>query len=213
MCTVKEVTDANRTYLEKRWKALCASIGINDELDVHTCDNLTLLIMDAQKHLLQTDTGRKVLQMCIQVPLHPTELKDQVLLIFRYAGIKASMMMQQYILSTPLVLAIPSVKIDIINFKRVYDMEFEREGEAFPYVRILGKAQGLNHANYTDLYFCAIAYYLSTGAPNTAGQFVRSNLKTKAPQSPREVLQGVRTKTNYRSSMGRICQISWTRPE
>lgn len=46
----------------------------------------------------------------------PVKVKDQVLLIFRYAGMKASVMMNEYLLSTPLVMTSPSVRTDAINF-------------------------------------------------------------------------------------------------
>lgn len=63
MCTAKEVTDTNKSYLDKRWKALCASMGMTDNLDISYTDTLTSIIIDAQPSLYQTDVGNRVTQI------------------------------------------------------------------------------------------------------------------------------------------------------
>lgn len=57
--------------------------------------------------------------------------------------------------------------------------------EDFPYARILGKGEDLNHAKFPDLYYCAITHYKSAGLLGTEGNFIQSDV---APDTSKAML-------------------------
>lgn len=54
----------------------------------------------------------------------------------------------------------------------------------FPYTRLMGLGEELNHSKFPDFYYCTINYYKNLGAlGGKDGRFVRSNLETKTEAS------------------------------
>lgn len=88
--------------------------------------------------------------------------------------------MRAYIRLRPIVLSIPSVLTQAKEFRAAYDTLQEQSGAKFPYTRLLGGGQVLNHSNYPDLYFCSMVPYEAQGALGPSGRFVRSEVTTQA---------------------------------
>lgn len=143
-------------------------------------DGLTRLVMDAQGRLHQTAMGRIISEWVISHPdLKPEGIRDQITLVYSYAGLKTATLMYAYINLAPLVHALPAVRDEAVKFKTAYEVLRGKLGESFPYARLLGQANELNHANYPDLYFCATYHYAEAGALGAPGNFARSSLATQ----------------------------------
>ncbi|KAF0692792.1 Uncharacterized protein FWK35_00035561, partial [Aphis craccivora] len=135
--------------------------------------------------LHQTAIGRAWAQHVIDNECNPTGIKAQILMIYDHVGMKASQMMYKYLSTGPLVLVLPNVMDDARRFKAAYKtLKAQRGEEAFPYTRLMGAGDGLNHARFPDLYYCAINYYKSIGAiGGKDGKFIKSSLETKTEAS------------------------------
>lgn len=181
----KAVTDVNKVFLVKHWAAYCESSSITNEISQAGYDSLTRIILTVQPKLHQTALGRIWAQRVIDTTWNPIGLRDQILMVYDYVGMKASQMMYKYLSTAPLVLVIPNVMDDARRFKASYeDLKTSRGESAFPYTRLMGKGEELNHAKFPDLYYCAVNYYKSIGAiGGKDGKFIRSNIETKTEAS------------------------------
>lgn len=143
------------------------------------------IVMSVQSRLHQTNVGRMWARRVINATTSPQGLRDQILMVYDYVGMKASQMMAKYLTTSPLVLVLPGVIDDAERFKTAYDNVKASQGEAeFPYTRLMGRGEELNHARFPDLYNCAISYYKSIGAlGGPDGKFVKSQLETKTEAS------------------------------
>lgn len=91
------------------------------------------------------------------------------------------MVMYSYLATGPLALVVPSVYDDAKAFKAAYERLWSEEGEGFPFTRLMGRGERLNHAHFPDLYYCAVSSSKRAGAlGGKAGNFSMSNLPTKA---------------------------------
>ncbi|KAL4082667.1 hypothetical protein QTP88_029728 [Uroleucon formosanum] len=144
-------------------------------------DGMTRLIMGVQPRLHQTAIGREWAQQAISSPCNPQGLKAQILMVYDFVGMKACQLMYKYLGTGPLVLVLPNVMEDTRRFKAAYDNLKAARGEVdFPYTRLMGMGEELNHAKYPDLYYCAIGYYKYIGSiGGKDGKFIKSNLETK----------------------------------
>lgn len=97
-------------------------------------------------------------------------------MVSNYAGMKSALLMRSYIGLGPLVLALSSVRLQSKTFKNAYDDLQEREGQMFPYMRLMGRGHELNRNSYPDLYYCAMTHYTEQGALGSSGRFVRSDV-------------------------------------
>lgn len=113
---------------------------------------------------------------------YPGRLREQVLLVYTYHGMKASILMNYYLEQAPIVLCINNVLTEVIRLRQEYKALLEKEKQDFPYLKILGRGSELNHSTYPDLYFCAITFYKGAGTLGDQGNFVRSTVQTVTPQ-------------------------------
>jgi hypothetical protein len=151
MCVAKEITDRNKQYLEKRWSAFCASAGTKSEITTQSMTALMGMLVEAQPRLYQTRQGRILAERAIAADTNPPKVKDQVNMVYHYTGMKAAVLMRSYIRLGPLVLSIPSVLTQAKEFKSAYDALQESTGSRFPYTRLMGGGQDLNHALLPDV--------------------------------------------------------------
>jgi len=181
----KAITDTNKSYVVKRWKAYCEGSSITNELSDIGMDTSVRIVMSVQSRLHQTNVGRMWARRVISHNTYPQGLRDQLLMVYDYVGMKASQMMAKYLTTSPLVLVLPGVIDDAVRFKTAYDAVKTRQGEAeFLYTRLMGMGEELNHFRFPDLYYCAINYYKSIGAlGGPDGKFVKSQLETKTEAS------------------------------
>uniref|UniRef100_A0A2S2RAX8 Uncharacterized protein n=1 Tax=Sipha flava TaxID=143950 RepID=A0A2S2RAX8_9HEMI len=141
--------------------------------------------MTVQPKLHQTAIGRAWAQRVISNECNPIGIKSQVIMIYEYAGMKASQIMYKYLSTGPLVLVLNNVMDDARRSKAAYEGVRQQRGEeAFPYTRLMGAGDELNHSKFPDLYYCAISYYKSIGAiGGRDGKFVKSSLETRTEAS------------------------------
>lgn len=173
------MTDRNKAYLEKRWSTHCASTGTTNLLTLEMVNKLKGVIIKAQPRLYQTTAGHVLVRLAINEPLKPDTIKKQITMAYTNAGIKACVTMHSYIGLAPLVLAIPSVKQDAVSFLNVYNALHTTGRANFPYAKLFGKGQDLNHAMYPNRYYCALKHYSDYGALGPADNFVWSNIATR----------------------------------
>lgn len=143
---------------------------------------LNNIVMLSILDIHQTDLGKKYIKAVISGQTYPSKLKDQIILVYSYQGMKASVLMNTYLEQAPIVLCINNVFNEAVRFRQAYNDLLESQGTDFPYLRILGAGMELNHSSYPDLYFCAITYYKGAGTLGDKGNFVRSTIQTVTPQ-------------------------------
>jgi len=85
--------------------------------------------------------------------INPTKIKDQIDMVYKYVGMKASVLMRSFINLGPLVLALENVRAQAKAFKVTYDTLQAQEQTNFSYLKLQGKWQDLNHGTYPDLYY------------------------------------------------------------
>lgn len=180
LCIAKEINGKNKSYVSKRWSAYCSGNGVQTLLTDVQMEALVRLVVDVQGRLHQTDMGKQIVQWVINHPdMQPSGMRDQVMLVYTHAGMKAASLMYAYINLAPIVLALPAVREEAVAFKAAYESLKDKLGEQFPYARLLGRANLLNHASYPDLYFCATYHYTESGTLGAPGNFIRTNVTTQ----------------------------------
>ena len=181
----KSATELNKPYLVKRWMAYCSGESVVNELSAAGMDGMIRIVMGVQQRLHQTELGRAWAQRAIDTECNPLGLKAQILMVYDYVGMKAAQLMYKYIGIGPLVLVLPSVMEDCRRFKQAYDtLSAARGPSAFPYTRLMGLGDELNHAKFPDLYYCAVGYYKAAGGVGGKdGKFVKSVLETNTDAS------------------------------
>lgn len=177
----KAANEANKSYLIKRWTAYCESSSITNMLTQAGMEGMIKLIMGVQPRLHQTAVGRAWAKQAISNVCNLQGLKAQILMVYDFVDMKACQLMYKYLSTGPLVLVLPNVMEDARRFKAAYDGLKTTQGESdFPYTRLMGMGEELNHAKYPDLYYCAIGYYKYIGSiGGKDGKFIKSNLETK----------------------------------
>lgn len=106
---------------------------MTNELSAIGIDMITRIAMAVQPKLHQTAIGRLWAQRLLDQPCTPTGLKDQIVMVYDYIGMKASQMMYKYLSTAPLVLVLPGVIEDASRFKAAYEDLMGTRGPAnFP---------------------------------------------------------------------------------
>lgn len=91
---------------------------------------------------------------------------------------KATVLMHQYLVTSPMVLAINSVKDDALRFKAAYNSVRNYYKDAFSYVGFLGGEEELHHKKFPDLYYYAVRHYSTSGALGSEGRFLKTQIQT-----------------------------------
>lgn len=164
LCVAKEITESNKAYVEKRWSTHCVSTGITNLLTQERMAQLMTIIRSAQPRLHQTSVGRDWARLALEMRMYPDKIKDQFIMVYSYSGMKACILMDTYLGTAPVVLAIPAVRQDAAQFKAAHTSVQIVEGVNFPYTRLFGRGQELNHSLFPDLYYCALKHYSDAGA-------------------------------------------------
>lgn len=124
----KQVDDKNKEYLSSRRKAYCASAGVTNMLGEKSIGLMVKIIMSAQKLLYQTSVGREYATRVIDQTVNPEKLRDQIIMIYQYCGMKAAVLMSPYIGLALIVLAIPEILKQTKQFKPSYEHFQQAEG-------------------------------------------------------------------------------------
>lgn len=158
LSVAKEITDTNKSYISKRWHAFCNGEKVTNIIPDTSMETLVKVAMNAQYHLHQTDIGRLWCRILLERSTFPEKLKDQILMVYKYSGMKAAHLMNSYLGMAPVALALSAVGANAVAFRIAYDQLQEAEGANFPYTKLLGRGHELNNANFPDLYYCALTY-------------------------------------------------------
>jgi len=87
--------------------------------------------------------------------------------------------MYSYATSGLLVLIVSVVHNEAVTFKKVYESIRGSEGVNFPFTRLMRKGEQLNHANFLDLYYCAINHGKHPGVlGGKTGNLTKSGVPT-----------------------------------
>jgi len=182
LCIAKEITKPNKVYVSKRWTAYCAGAGVINAVSEIKMNELVSDVIEVQARLHQTALGRPFARRVLDHKMVPQKIKDQIVLVYTFAGMKASVTMYSYLSTGPLALVLPSVYEDARNFKTVYEaLRTSSEDINFPYTQLMGGGENLNHAHFPDLYYCAVSSSKRSGAlGDRKGNFAMSSLPTRA---------------------------------
>lgn len=181
---VREGTGGNKGYLGKRWKALCATIGIEDIISA----NVAAFVPPILKWQDWIKPRTKLRQMFIEWVVEPHEetnplyrgVMDQVRLVLIEYGMKSVLMMEAFVAAHNRALELASVAVQTRDLRNKLKELRELHGAKFPFLKLvpLARADELHHRNYPDLYYAAISTAVHENALGAQGRFRMTEVST-----------------------------------
>ncbi|QPB73974.1 nucleoprotein [Hymenopteran orino-related virus OKIAV85] len=186
---VRSGKDGNIEYIESRWKAMCATQGIENQLEK---GNINLRAMFLERTLQwqayvkpRAQVRAKFLEyvelgFSTESPGLFTAALDQIRMVLKDYGLKSILLMDAFISSKNRALELAPIAKQAVDMRRNLQRLKETLGQKFAYIKLypLPGADLLNHREYPDLYYAAISSALASGDLGKEGRYIMSDVQT-----------------------------------
>uniref|UniRef100_A0A0N7ZWY7 Uncharacterized protein n=1 Tax=Daphnia magna TaxID=35525 RepID=A0A0N7ZWY7_9CRUS len=194
----------NEAYLRKRWEAYAAGSKIKQAVDF---SRATQAIMTFQNDIetdhfdLEDFFIKEVVHHIVEKKTSPIpKLMRQVDLIYRQAGLKSLILMEQFARlkeSKAFALHYPVVA-QAVEFLQKWKDYKKAHAKNWEFGRLLTLAGLPTYSEYPDLYYSAMAWAKRSGALGTSKIYVYSNLASAVPRGEleKDAVQSLRPSDN-----------------
>ncbi|UDL13956.1 MAG: hypothetical protein [Xiangshan Nyami-like virus] len=196
MTIAKEVRtgkDGNVEYLEKRWKALCATQGIENALEkgVFKMNQLVEPLQEWQAYIKpRTALRSKFINYVVEgLPAGSPGLLvaalDQVRMVLKEWGLKSILCMDSFIATKNRALELAPIAQQAVDMRKNLARLRDQYKDMFPYIKLypLKGAETLHHREYPDLYYAAIKEAILSGDLGKEGRYLMTEVQTTIPRS------------------------------
>lgn len=201
MTLVKEVRGSgprnNVEYLTKRWKALCATMGLEDIIatgkvtPAHLGGIVTQLEGWQEWMKPRQKLREDLLDICMghgvtlggATPLTRT-IVEQIKMVLQNYGLKSVLLMDTFASSNNRAILLPEIARQAVKLRRELTALREKHGELFPYMRVypLEGVERIHHRVYPDLYYASISTALHHKELGVEGRYVMTEVQTTIPR-------------------------------